>query len=178
MRFDTWLTLSGSEMDLEAISDLETPNADFGGRLRPPVAFASYSDPQGRFLLRYPDCWSLLGGPPIAVRSLRLPLTARVDLLAGPEVTWERVRDTVTGTGGILIGERRLPGASRQLRGHVVATDGLVEVHALAVPLGTTVVVLSTFRGPTPTPRLEHYGRDLLAAVRREFRVPLPAPPG
>lgn len=178
MRFDTWLTLSGSKMDFNAITKEPHREADFGGRLSHPTTFSDHRDPEGRFLLRFPEGWSVQGGPPIRVRSNRLPLSARVDVLPGPDASWERLLSVLTGAGGMMVEEKRLPGPPRQLRGRVVTPDGLLEVRALAYPLNEFLVVLSTTMAPAPTPDLERYGRAVLAAIRREFRVPAPGPPG
>jgi len=178
MRYDTWLTLSGSEMDFKAITASDTPGATFGGKLSHPTSFSSYRDPEGRFLLRFPDGWPLREGPPVEVRSNRLPLAARVDVVPPADPPWEAVQAVFTRAGGLLIAEKHLPGPPRELRARLVTRDGLLSVCALAHPIDGALVVLSTALAPAPTPDLERYGRAVLAAVRREFRVPAPQPPG
>jgi len=178
MRFDTWLSLSGSRMDFNVITKDPHREADFGGKLSHPTTFSEHRDPEGRFTLRFPEGWSLQGGPPVQVRSNRLPLTAKVDVLPGTDASWENLLGVLTGAGGLMIEEKRLPGPPRQLRGRVVTRDGLLEVRALAYPLHESLVVLSTAMAPAPTSDLERYGRAVLAAIRREFRVPAPGPPG
>ncbi|HEV3026067.1 MAG TPA: hypothetical protein VG457_00760, partial [Planctomycetota bacterium] len=113
-------------------------------------------------------------GERIVVRSKRLPLSAGVDILSGPEISWERLRTALRGANGLLIGEKRLPGPPSEVRGQVVEKEGLLEGRARAYPSGAVVVVLSTRMLQIPNPRLERYGRAVLAAIRREFRVPAP----
>lgn len=172
MRFDSWLTLSGTGMDFDALVNLPTPGADFGGTLTHPTSFAAYADPDGRFLLRYPRGWLLKSGVPTEVRSIRLPLGATVQILSGPDASWEALRATVVGPGGLLVGEHRLPGPPRQLRGEIVRREGLVEVRALAFPGGAGDIVLSTWKAPGRVPGLDRFGRAVLSAIRREFTVP------
>src|SRR5579862_6183373 len=110
MRFDTWLTMSGSTMDFNTITNPPTREADFGGRLSHPTGFSSYRDPEDRFLLRYPEGWIVKGGPPVQTRSNRLPLAAKVDVLPNADEPWDPVLAAVTGAGGLLVDEKRLPG--------------------------------------------------------------------
>jgi hypothetical protein len=175
MRFDTWLTLGASDRDLQALPGLgPSREADFGGRLGQPTTFSSYRDPEGSFRLRYPEGWTLESAGRIDVRSKRLPLSVRVELLPGPEISWERLGASLREGGGLLVGEKRLPGPPSQVRGQIVLEEGLVEGRALAYPTGAVLVLLSTRMLQTPNPRLERYGRAVLAAIRREFRVPAP----
>jgi len=78
--FDSWLTLSGSGMDLKHIDQVMTPEIPGGGRWGHPVKFATYRDPQGRFELAYPLNWQLEVGEAVVVRSKSLPAFARVDI--------------------------------------------------------------------------------------------------
>jgi len=173
MRFDTWLTLSGSNLDLNAASAKPTRDADFGGKLGHPSAFVTARDPKGLFELRYPEGWAL-DPAGMEVRSKRLPCSARVEVHPGPEISWEVLRRAIAGPDGLLLEERRLPGPPSQVRAQRVEGDGISENRALAYPWGSVVVVLTTRLGPVPTPRLASYGRAVLAAIRREFSVPAP----
>lgn len=175
MRFDTWLSTGGSYLNPGSMSGIgHTREADFGGRLGHPTTFSTYRDPGRNFQLRYPKDWTLNADGPVEIRSLRLPLTVRVDVLPGPEISWDRLRTAVAGADGLLVGERRLPGPPSQVRGQIVREEGLDEVRALAYPSGAVVVVLSTRMLLASNPGLERYGRAVLAAIRREFSVPAP----
>ena len=175
MRFDTWLTLSASDLDLNALAGLSpTREADFGGKLGHPTTFRTYRDPQGNFLLRYPQGWTVEADGRLEVRSKRLPLSARVEVLPGPEISWDRLGASLLDGAGLLVGEKRLPGPPSQVRALVVDPGGLFEGRVLAYSSGAVVVLLSTRMLQAPNPRLERYGRAVLAAVRREFRVPAP----
>jgi hypothetical protein len=173
MRFDTWLTLSGSNLDLSAANAGPTPDADFGGKLGHPSNFVAARDPKGLFELRYPEGWVLDLGR-MEVRSMRLPLSARVEVHPGPEISWDLLRRAIAGPDGLLLEEKRLPGPPSQVRAQRVETDGISENRALAYPWGSVVVLLTTRLGPLPHPRLAAYGRAVLAAIRREFSVPAP----
>ncbi len=175
MRFDTWLSTGGSYLNPGSMSGFgHTREADFGGRLGHPTTFSTYRDPRGNFQLRYPKDWSLHAEDPVEIRSLRLPLAVRVDVLPGPEISWDRLRISLAGANGLLLGEKRLPGPPSQVRGQVVREEGLLETRALAYPWSSVVVVLSTRMLLGSNPGLERYGRAVLAAVCREFRVPAP----
>jgi len=179
MRFDTWLTTGGSYLSPDSMNDIgHSREADFGGKLGHPTTFSTVRDPQGNFQLRYPEGWILAAGEPLHVRSTRLPLSVRVDVIPGPEISWDRLRSALAGEDGLLVGERRLPGPPSQVRGQIVEKEGLSEGRALAYPWGAVVVVLSTRMFQVPNPRLQGYGRAVLATVRREFSVPAPGPPG
>jgi len=173
MRFDTWLTLSGSNLDVKSALAEPSRDADFGGKLGHPSRFVTARDPKGLFKLRYPDGWVFDAGR-MEVRSKRLPCSARVEVLPGPEISWDLLRRAIAGPDGVLLEEKRLPGPPTQVRGQRVESDGVSEVRALAYPWGSVVVVLSTRSGPVVTPRLASYGRAVLAAIRREFSVPAP----
>jgi len=107
-----------------------------------------------------------------------LPLSVRVDVIPGPEISWDRLRAALAGADGLLVEERRLPGPPSQVRGQIVEKEGLSEGRALAYPWGAVVVVLSTRMFRSPNPRLQGYGHAVLATIRREFSVPAPGPPG
>jgi hypothetical protein len=173
MRFDSWLTLSGSNLDLNASSAKPTRDSDFGGKLGHPSNFTTTRDPKGLFELRYPEGW-VLDPARREVRSKRLPCWARVEVHPGPEISWDLLRRSIAGPDGLLLGEKRLPGPPSEVRGERVESDGISEVRVLAYPWGSVVVLLSTGLGPVPTPRLAAYGRAVLAAIRREFSVPAP----
>jgi len=175
MRYDTWLTTGGSYLapgSMEGIG--HTRDADFGGLLGHPTTFSTWGDPRGHFQIRFPKDWILDTGDPVKIHSKRLPLSVRVDVGAGPEISWDRLRAALAGADGLLVAERRLPGPPSQIRGQVVAKEGLFEGRALAYPSGAVVLVLSTRMLLTPNPRLQSYGRAVLASIRREFRVPAP----
>ena len=175
MRYDTWLGTGGSYLSPGSMSGIgHTREADFGGKLGHPTTFLTFRNPKGHFQLRYPKDWILEAGDPFIVRSTRLPLSVRVDVLPGPEISWERLRSALVGAGGMFVGEKRLPGPPSQVRGQVVEKEGLFEGRASAYPWGAVVVVLSTRMLQTPNHRLESYGRAVLAAIRREFSVPAP----
>jgi len=176
MRFDTWLTTGGSYLSPDSMNDIgHTREADFGGKLGHPTTFSTVRDPKGHFQLRYPEGWTLETRDLFIVRSHRLPLSVRVDVLPGPEISWEQLRSFL---GGLVVGEKRLPGPPSQVRGLVVEKEGLFEGRALAYPWGAVVVVLSTRMLQAPNSGLERYGRAVLATIRREFSVPAPGPPG
>src|SRR5882672_9486003 len=104
MRFDTWLSTSGSYLNPGSMSGIgHTREADFGGRLGHPTTFSTYRDPKGVFQLRYPRDWSLNAGASVEVRSLKLPLTVRVEVLPGPEITWDQLRSSIAGADGLLV---------------------------------------------------------------------------
>ena len=100
--FGSWLTLSGSGMDLKHIDRVMTPDIPGGGRRGPPVKFATYRDPQGRFELAYPLNWNLEVGEAVVVRSKSLPAFARVDIGPLPETPGFAVRRR-TFPGGIVL---------------------------------------------------------------------------
>jgi hypothetical protein len=83
--FDSWLTLSGSGMDLRHIDRVMTPDIPGGGRWGRPAKFATYRDPEGRFELGYPLGWELEIGDAVVVRSKSIPAFARVEIVTGPE---------------------------------------------------------------------------------------------
>ena len=106
MRFDTWLTLSGSNLDLSAASATPTRDADFGGKLGHPSAFVTARDPKGLFELRYPDGWEY-DPARMEVRSKRLPFSARVAVHPGPEISWDLLRRAIGGPDALLLDEKR-----------------------------------------------------------------------
>jgi hypothetical protein len=108
--FDSWLTLSGSGMDLKNIDRVMTPDIPTGGHRGPPVKFATYRDPQGRFEFAYPVNWTLEVGEAVVVRSKSLPAFARVEIGAAPETS-----------PGFTVRRRVFPGG-------IVLTTGMGEV--------------------------------------------------
>ena len=172
MRFDTWVTTGGADLGPDSMRGIgHTRDADFGGKLGHPTTFSTFRDPKGNFQLRYPDNWTLNLGDTVQVHSKRLPLSARVAVIPGPEISWEQLR---ASQGGLMVVEKRLPGPPSEVRGQIVENEGLFEVRALAYPSGAVVVVVSTRMLLTSNPRLDRYGRAVLAAVLREFSVPAP----
>ena len=172
MRFDTWVTTGGADLGPDSMRGIGyTRDADFGGKLGHPTTFSTFRDPKGHFQLRTPENWTLDSGDPVNVRSKRLPLSVRVDVIPGPEISWEQLR---TSLGGLLVGEKRLPGPPSEVRGQVVEKEGLFEGRALAYPSGAIVVVLSTRMLLSENRSMQRYGRAVLAAIRREFSVPAP----
>jgi len=107
--FDSWLTLSGSGMDLKHIDRVMTPEIPGGGRRGPAVKFATYRDPQGRFELAYPLNWHLEVGEAVVVRSKSLPAFARVEVGPAPE-----------SSPGFTVRRRVFPGG-------IVLTTGMEE---------------------------------------------------
>ena len=101
--FDSWLTLSGSGMDLKHLDRVTTPEIPTGGRWGRPVKFAAYRDPQGRFEFSYPLGWVLEIGDAVVVRSKSIPAFARIEIVTGsealPEVSGFDVRRRVHSRG-------------------------------------------------------------------------------
>jgi len=103
--FDSWLTLSGSGMDLNHIDRVLTPeDIPIGGRWGRPARFATYRDPGGRFELGYPLGWKLVArADAVEVRSRSMPAFARVEIGIGSDVPGSDVRRWVYSRGAETI---------------------------------------------------------------------------
>jgi len=105
--FDSWLTLSGSGMDLKHIDRVMTADIPGAGRWGRPAKFAVYRDPAGRFELGYPLGWTLETGDAVVVRSKSIPAYARVDIgttpEALPEVPGFNVRRRILARGAEMV---------------------------------------------------------------------------
>jgi len=137
------------------------------GELRP-ASFARFSDPLDRYSFMYPASWTLRDGASPVVSSPTLGLFARVDLLPAEGAAAERLR-------------RRFPGLSFRgwkdgtpARGEGRFVDG---AHAFAWTSwvfelrGTRVALTTGAAERDVAPSMKTYRRNILAAVRRHFRL-------
>ena len=171
--FDSWLTLSGSGMDLKSVARDLTPNLTLGhGAWGRPVLFATYRDPDGRFELGYPTGWTLETGAAVLVRSNRLATFARVDVLPGSDASWDAFRSAVAATGGTLTVQKENP---RLLRGLLDWGGTRFDLLARRQSRGSETLVFSTAGEAGLDAPFRPYESQILAAIRREFRV-LPPP--
>jgi hypothetical protein len=154
-------TLSGSGMDLNAVErDTTAPHASLPGHLGRPAGFAIHRDPQGRFELRYPQAWELEGGEAVLVRSKSTAAFARVDVGRSPQEALARL-----GGGLTLRAEH-----DGRVRGTLDLNGARFDLLSCIYRRGEETIVLTT--GTTATsPALQNYAAQVLAAIRREFRV-------
>jgi hypothetical protein len=121
--FDSWLTLSGSGMDLKHIDRVMTPdNVPIGGRWGRPSKFATYRDPEGRFELSYPMGWELETGDAVVVRSKSIPAYARVEIGTGSEAN----------VSGFEVSRRVLPRGTETIVLTTAVETGGTPVHSYA----------------------------------------------
>ena len=173
--YDSWLTLSGSTMDLRSVDRAMTPDlpSASGGAWGRPVKFATFRDPQGRFGFGHPLGWTLETGVAFAAAySTRLPLFARVDVLPGADASWTAFRDALAATGAMLTPQKELPAPQSLLRGLLEWNGIRFDLFARANTLGAETVIFSTGCGVRPDLSFRRYEAQVLAALRREVRVP------
>jgi hypothetical protein len=167
--FDSWLTLSGSGMDMRSIDRNLTPNLSRGlGAWGRPLLFATYRDPEGRFELGYPTGWMLETGAAVLVRSNRLATFARVDVLPGADASWEAFRSAVAATGGTLTVQKE---TARLLRGLLDWGGTRFDLLSRRQSRGSETLVFSTAGEAGVDAPFRPYESQILAAIRREFRV-------
>jgi hypothetical protein len=172
--FDSWLTLSGSSMDLRSVDRAMTPDLPLapGGAWGRPLKFATFRDPRGRFEVGYPLGWTLETGPSVLVRSTRLPLFARVDVLPRADSSWIGFREALETTGATLTPQKEMPSPTPRLRGLLDWNGTRFDVRARAYSVGTETVIFSVGCGVRPELPFRAYEAQVLAALHREFRVP------
>jgi len=122
--FDSWLTLSGSGMDLKHIDRVMTPEIPGGGKWGRPAKFAVYRDPAGRFELGYPMGWELEVGNEVVVRSKSIPAFARVEVRTGSEV--------LPDMPGFVVRSRTYPRGAETVVLTTAVEAGGTPVHAYA----------------------------------------------
>jgi hypothetical protein len=167
--FDSWLTLSGSGMDLKSVARDLSPNLNPGlGAWGRPLLFATYRDPDGRFELGYPTGWTLETGPAVLVRSNRLATFARVDVLPGTDASWEAFRSAISAAGGTLTVQKE---TASLLRGLLDWGGTRFDLLARRQSRGSETLVFSTACEAGIDAPFRPYESQILAAIRREFRV-------
>lgn len=172
--FDSWLTLSGTASGFDLRSNLRDPDSPASGHgWGKPVKFATHRDPQGRFDLVYPSGWDLQAGDGVLVRSRHLAVFAQVDILPDSPAVWESFQARVAQAGGTLTIRKEIPGAVRQMRGHLEINGIHSDLHAWAYTRGDETIVLSTGSLADSEEGVERklYQEQVLAAIHRAFRV-------
>jgi hypothetical protein len=171
--FDSWLTLSGSGMDMRSIDRYLSPNLAPGhGAWGRPLRFTAYSDPGGRFELGYPMGWTLETGPAVLVRSNRLATFARVDVLPRADASWEDFRGALASSGGTLTIQKE---RATLLRGVLDWGGSRFNLLARRQSRGSETLVFSTASEAGLDAPFHPYESQILSAIRREFRVLSPA---
>jgi hypothetical protein len=171
--FDSWLSLSGSGLDLRSVDRAMTPSlpAAPGGVWGQPSKFATYRDPRGRFEFDYPLGWTLEVGDAVLVRSVRLASFARVDTIPLVDAPWPAFRELLARSGGQLSIEKEMVDPVRRLRGLLDWNGGRFALQARAYPLGTEILVFSTAAGAASGAAFRRYEAQVRAALRRGFRL-------
>jgi hypothetical protein len=172
--FDSWLTLSGSGMDLRQVGrDLSPGGAAAPGAWGHPLKFAVHRDAGGRFELGYPSGWELEAGEGVLVRSNCLSCFAKVDVLPEPETPWTAVEERVAKAGGSLKILKEIAGPPRGLRGLLEVGGARFDLYARAWTRGGETIVLSTGRcvDAGPGASFKNYEDQVLTAIRREFKL-------
>lgn len=172
--FDSWLTLSGSGMDLRQVArDLSPGGAASAGAWGRPLKFALHRDAQGRFEMGYPSGWELEAGEGVLVRSNCLSSFAKVEVLPAPEAGWTAFQEAVARAGGTLTIRKEIAGPPRGLRGLLEVGGARFDVFARAWTRGSETIVLSTGSAVDAAagPSFKNYEDQVLTAIRREFKV-------
>ncbi len=137
----------------------------------PPLSFARYRDPSGRFEIGFPSSWESAGEGGFLVSSPSLGAFARIDVLPRGIDPWGALAKEIVGEGGLFLVRRRVKDRAHGemgLEGARFGWDGRV------LPGGGGQVALCVARvlDSGRSRAIELYEHRLLAAIGRSFRVP------